>query len=63
MQIGDLDRRAPPHAAAEAAFRGGAEVRHHPCDRFDVWPGGEWFEPVLAHQIAFLTRHLSRPAG
>ncbi|WP_205473266.1 alpha/beta hydrolase [Nocardioides sp. SYSU D00038] len=59
VQIGDLDRSAPPHAAAKVAFAARAEVRHYPCDHFDVWPGKDWFEPALAHQVAFLTRHLA----
>jgi pimeloyl-ACP methyl ester carboxylesterase len=59
VQIADFDRSAPPQAAAKAAFKGRAEVRHYPCDHFDVWPGKEWFEPALAHQVAFLTRHLT----
>jgi len=59
VQIADFDRSAPPHAAAQAAFRARAEVRHYPCDHFDVWPGKEWFEPAVAHQIFFLTRHLA----
>ncbi len=58
VQIADFDRSAPPHAAAKAAFDGRAEVRHYPCDHFDVWPGADWFEPALAHQVQFLTRHL-----
>ena len=63
VQIADFDRSAPPHAAAKAAFNGRAEVRHYPCDHFDVWPGTEWFEPALAHQVSFLTRHLGTSAG
>ncbi|WP_395659223.1 alpha/beta hydrolase [Nocardioides sp.] len=58
VQIADLDRSAPPQAAAKAAFAGRAEVRHYPCDHFDVWPGKEWFDPVVRHQVHFLTRHL-----
>ena len=59
MQIADFDRSAPPHAAAKAAEAGRAEVRHYPCDHFDVWPGSDWFEPALAHQVVFLRRHLT----
>ncbi|MDP2773223.1 MAG: alpha/beta hydrolase [Nocardioides sp.] len=59
VQIADFDRSAPPQAAAKAAFKGRAEVRHYPCDHFDVWPGKEWFEPAVTHQVRFLTRHLS----
>ena len=58
MQIADFDRSAPPQASAKAAFNGRAEVRHYPCDHFDVWPGADWFEPALAHQVDFLSRHL-----
>ena len=63
VQIADFDRSAPPHAAAKAAFAARAEVRHYPCDHFDVWPGWDWFEPALAHQVTFLTHHLSRRVG
>jgi pimeloyl-ACP methyl ester carboxylesterase len=59
VQIADFDRSAPPYAAAKAAFSARAEVRHYPCDHFDVWPGKGWFEPALAHQVAFLTRKLA----
>jgi pimeloyl-ACP methyl ester carboxylesterase len=59
VQIADFDRSAPPHAAARAAEAGRAEVRHYPCDHFDVWPGSEWFEPVAEHQVMFLRHHLA----
>lgn len=59
VQIADFDRSAPPHAAAKAAVKGRAEVRHYPGDHFDVYPGSELFEPALAHQVLFLTRHLA----
>lgn len=62
VQIADFDRSAPPQAAAKAAFEGRAEVRHYPCDHFDVWPGADWFEPALEHQVSFLSRHL-RPGS
>jgi uncharacterized protein len=62
VQIADFDRSAPPQAAAKAAFDARAEVRHYPCDHFDVWPGKPWFDPAVAHQVAFLTRKLT-PAG
>lgn len=61
VQIADFDRSAPPHAAAKAAEAGRAEVRHYPCDHFDVWPGRDWFQPAVDHQLHFLRRHLSRP--
>ncbi len=60
VQIADFDRSSPPHAAAKAAEAGRAEVRHYPCDHFDVWPGRDWFAPVVEHQLHFLRRHLSR---
>ncbi|HEY2205572.1 MAG TPA: alpha/beta hydrolase [Pseudonocardia sp.] len=64
VQIADLDRTAPPASATAAAARAPrAEVRHYPCDHFDVYPGQPWHEAAAAHQVAFLTRHLSRPAG
>lgn len=59
VQIADFDRSAPPRAAALAAERGRAEVRHYPCDHFGVWPGHEWFDAAVAHQISFLSRHLT----
>ncbi|WP_121256107.1 alpha/beta hydrolase [Nocardioides ferulae] len=62
VQIADLDRSAPPQAAAKAAFQARAEVRHYPCDHFDVWPGKDWFGPAVAHQVAFLRRHLAPTA-
>ena len=58
VQIADFDRSAPPHAAAKAAFKARAEVRHYPCDHFDVWPGKPWFEAAAGHQVEFLGRHL-----
>jgi pimeloyl-ACP methyl ester carboxylesterase len=60
VQIADLDRSAPPQAAARAAFKARAEVRHYPCDHWDVWPGRDWFATTLKHQIVFLTRVLDR---
>ncbi|WP_067679711.1 alpha/beta hydrolase, partial [Nocardia miyunensis] len=62
VQIADFDRAAPPHAAAKVAFAARAEVRHYPCDHFDVFPGRPWFEPAVAHQIRFLSRHLTDAA-
>ena len=59
VQIADFDRSAPPQASAKAAAAARAEVRHYPCDHFDVWPGSDWFEPALAHQLMFLRRHLA----
>ncbi len=59
VQIADFDRGAPPQAAAKAAFAARAEVRHYPCDHFDVFAGGDWFDHVADHQIAFLDRQLT----
>jgi hypothetical protein len=61
MQIADFDRSAPPHAAGKAAFAAKAEVRHYPCDHFGVWPGQDWFDAAVSHQISFLRRHLAAP--
>ncbi|MGH3726249.1 MAG: alpha/beta hydrolase [Mycobacterium sp.] len=58
VQIADFDRAAPPYAAAKAAFKARAEVRHYPCDHFGVYQGQEYFESVASHQIGFLQRHL-----
>jgi dienelactone hydrolase len=62
VQIADFDLSAPPQAAAKAAFRARAEVRHYPCDHFDLFPGKAWHEPAVAHATRFLTRHLAVPA-
>ena len=59
MQIGDFDRSAPPHAAARVAERARAEVRHYPCDHFDVHAGKPWHEPAIAHELLFLQRVLA----
>ncbi len=59
VQIADFDRSAPPRAAAKAAFSARAEVRHYPCDHFDVWPGKQWFDATSSHQVSFLTRTLA----
>jgi pimeloyl-ACP methyl ester carboxylesterase len=58
VQVADFDRSAPPHAAEKAAFAARAEVRHYPCDHFGVWPGQDWFEAAVTHQISFLRRRL-----
>ncbi len=62
VQIADLDQGAPPHSAAKAAFAARAEVRHYPCDHFDIFagvPGNNWFDRAAAHQVDFLGRHLN----
>lgn len=65
MQIADLDQSAPPAPALAAAGRAErSEVRHYPCDHFDIYPGRPWHEAAVAHQLAFLQRHLAvRPAA
>jgi pimeloyl-ACP methyl ester carboxylesterase len=59
VQIADFDRSAPPQATLKVAVKGRAQVRHYPCDHFDVWPGNDQFDAVLAHQVAFLRRTLA----
>ncbi|MBB5917665.1 pimeloyl-ACP methyl ester carboxylesterase [Nocardia transvalensis] len=59
VQIADFDRAAPPHAAAKTAFAARAEVRHYPCDHFDLFPDRPWFETAVDHQLRFLRRHLA----
>lgn len=61
VQIADFDLSAPPQASAKAAFRARAEVRHYPCDHFDLFPGKEWHDPAVAHAVSFLTRKLAAP--
>ena len=58
VQIADFDSGAPPEAAAKVAFLARAEVRHYPCDHFDVFAGNDWYEATVRHEIDFLTRHL-----
>ena len=60
VQIADLDQSAPPLAAGLAAKKlRAAEVRHYPCDHFDVYTGNEWHAHVVRHQVDFLTRRLA----
>ncbi|MCK0438494.1 alpha/beta hydrolase [Gordonia alkaliphila] len=59
VQIADFDQAAPPYAAAKAAFAARAQVRHYPCDHFDIFEGFDWFEQAVTHQIDFLTHHLA----
>jgi pimeloyl-ACP methyl ester carboxylesterase len=59
VQVADCDRSAPPAGAMRAAVRSGAEVRHYPCDHFDVYPGEDWFDAVVGHQVDFVTRHFA----
>jgi pimeloyl-ACP methyl ester carboxylesterase len=58
VQVADFDRSAPLQATMKAAFKGRAEVRHYPCDHFDVYAGKEWHDAAVAHQLSFLTRHM-----
>jgi pimeloyl-ACP methyl ester carboxylesterase len=58
VQVADEDRTVPVGAALRAAWNAGADVRHYPCDHFDVYPGEEWFEPVVEHQLQFLRHRL-----
>jgi len=58
FQVADFDRSAPPQSSMKAAFKARAEVRHYPCDHFDVYAGKDWHDAVVAHQVAFLTRVL-----
>jgi pimeloyl-ACP methyl ester carboxylesterase len=60
FQIADFDRSAPPYASAKAAFKARAQVRHYPCDHFDVYAGKPWHDAVVVHQVAFLTRVLGQ---
>lgn len=61
VQIADLDRSAPPHAAATAAFSARAEVRHYPGDHFDLFPGRPCHERAVDHAVHFLRRHVPVP--
>lgn len=63
MQVADFDRAAPPHAAAKTGFKARAQVRHYPCDHFDVFEGRDWFEPAVRHQVSFLTAQLAATAA
>lgn len=58
VQIADFDRSAPPQAEAKAAFAARAEVRHYPCDHFDLFAGKPWHEPAVRHAVGFLQRKL-----
>jgi acetyl esterase/lipase len=58
VQIADLDRSAPPHAAATAAFAARAEVRHYPGDHFDLFAGRPCHDRAVEHALHFLRRHV-----
>jgi pimeloyl-ACP methyl ester carboxylesterase len=60
VQIADEDTMASAEAAAAAAWRARATVRHYPCDHMDMLAGQPWFEPAIEHQIRFL-RHALAP--
>lgn len=62
FQIADFDSAAPPYAASKTAFKAHAEVRHYPCDHFDIFAGNDFFEPCVTHEIGFLRRHLASNA-
>ena len=60
VQIADRDTSVPAESIRAAARRAPrAEVRHYPCDHFDLYTGRVWHGQALDHQIAFLTRHLT----
>ncbi|MGX1811177.1 alpha/beta hydrolase [Nocardia sp. NPDC055321] len=63
FQIADLDRCVPERAATRTATRARAQVRHYPCDHFDIYPGKPWHETVRAHQTHFLTNVLTIAAA
>lgn len=63
VQIADFDRSAPPQAEAKAAFAARAEVRHYPCDHFDLFAGKPWHEPAVRHAVGFLHRKLEVSAA
>lgn len=62
VQIADFDRYVPAESVVKTAVLARGEVHHYPCDHFDVWPGHDWFEKVVADQIAFLGRVLAPPS-
>ncbi len=59
VQVADEDEVVPPEVSMWMAEKGRAEVRHYPGDHFDVYPGRAFFDQVVAHQLAFLRRHLA----
>ncbi|AVM64153.1 alpha/beta hydrolase [Dietzia sp. oral taxon 368] len=58
FQIADLDRSAPPHAAATAAVAARAEVRHYPGDHFDLFAGRPCHAGAVEHAVHFLRRRV-----
>lgn len=59
FQIADFDRVAPADAAVKTAVKARAIVHHYPCDHFDVYPGKEWHDRIVEHQIRFLRQVLA----
>jgi fermentation-respiration switch protein FrsA (DUF1100 family) len=58
VQIADADLNSPPRAAITVAKRARAEVRHYPCDHFDVFTVPRWHQAAVDHQIGFMRRWL-----
>ncbi|BBX45672.1 alpha/beta hydrolase [Mycobacterium cookii] len=63
VQIADFDRFVPAGSVAKVAERGRAQVHHYPCDHFDVWPGHDWFDKVVDHQVAFIGRAVKKSSA
>lgn len=63
FQIADYDRYVPRSAAMRAAAKARAQIRHYPCDHFEVYPGKRWHEPIREHQARFLSRVLAPAAA
>jgi pimeloyl-ACP methyl ester carboxylesterase len=59
VQIADFDRFVPADSIAKTAVYGRGQVHRYPCDHFDVWPGGDWFEKAADDQLTFLKRSLA----
>jgi uncharacterized protein len=62
VHVADEDQSVPARAQVKAAKRARAEVRHLPCDHFDVYAGRSQVERAIEHQLHFLRRHLAVPA-
>lgn len=62
VQVADNDLNSPPRAAMRVARKARAEVRHYPCDHFDVFTMPRWHLPAVEHQLAFLRRYLTQTA-
>ncbi|WP_020106390.1 alpha/beta fold hydrolase [Nocardia sp. 348MFTsu5.1] len=62
FQIADFDRCVSVGAAVKAAVQARAQIRHYPCDHFDVYPGKPWHESISEHQVRFLTGVLTPAA-